>query len=131
MESFVRVGVVVTFLRMDRPPAEPAPALPAGMRVLVEPYCSVETYRSLYNPVGAAYVWWLRRAMPDRQLALMLRNPAISIHVLRDAEGRAHGFYELDAVPWPTVNLSYFGLMPDAVGHHMGFAFLRNAVDEV
>ena len=131
MESVVRVGVVVTFLRMDRPPAEAAPALPPGLRVLPEPYCTVETYRSLYNPIGAAHVWWLRRAMPDYQLAALLRNPAISIHVLRDAQDRAHGFYELDTLPWPSVNLSYFGLMPHAVGHGMGFAFLRHAVDEV
>jgi len=131
VESVVRVGVVVTFLRMDRPPAEAAPALPPGLRVLPEPYCTVETYRSLYNPIGAAHVWWLRRAMPDYQLAALLRNPAISIHVLRDAQDRAHGFYELDTLPWPSVNLSYFGLMPHAVGHGMGFAFLRHAVDEV
>ena len=131
MEPVVRVGVVVTFLRMDRPPAEAAPALPPGLRVLPEPYCTVETYRSLYNPIGAAHVWWLRRAMPDYQLAALLRNPAISIHVLRDAQDRAHGFYELDTLPWPSVNLSYFGLMPHAVGHGMGFAFLRHAVDEV
>jgi len=131
VEPVVRVGVVVTFLRMDRPPAEAAPALPPGLRVLPEPYCTVETYRSLYNPIGAAHVWWLRRAMPDYQLAALLRNPAISIHVLRDAQDRAQGFYELDTLPWPSVNLSYFGLMPHAVGHGMGFAFLRHAVDEV
>ena len=131
MEPVVRVGVVVTFLRMDQAPADPAPALPPGVRVRPEPYCTVATYRSLYNPVGAAHVWWLRRAMPDHQLAGLLRNPAISIHILHDAQGRVGGFYELDAMPWPSVNLSYFGLMPHAVGQGMGFAFLRHAVDEV
>jgi GNAT superfamily N-acetyltransferase len=131
VEAVVRVGVVVTFLRMDQPPAEPAPALPPGMAVRAEPYCTVATYRQLYNAVGGAYVWWLRRAMPDTQLAGLLRNPALSIHVLYDAGQKVGGFYELDATPWPAVNLSYFGLMPHAVGHGMGLAFLRHAVDEV
>jgi hypothetical protein len=125
------VGVVVTFLRMDKPPQEAPPPLPAGMEVRIEPYCSVATYRFLYDAVGAEYVWWLRRALSDGQLAGLLRNPAISIHVLHGADGQVGGFYELDAGPWPTVNLSYFGLMPHMVGQHCGLAFLRHAVDEV
>ena len=131
MEPVVRIAVVVTFLRMDRAPSEPSPALPPGMQVRLEPYCSVALYRYLYNTVGAPYVWWLRRTMSDHQLAAMLRNPAVTIHVLQDADERIAGFYELDASLWPNVNLSYFGLMPHAVGCRMGLAFLRHAVDEV
>ncbi|CAH2604924.1 GNAT family N-acetyltransferase [Rhodovastum atsumiense] len=129
-EPVMRAEVVVTFLRMDRPPADPAPSFPPGLEVVVEPYCSVATYRRLYNTVGASYLWWLRRAMPDAQLAALLRSPAISIHILRDGD-RELGFYELDATAWPTVNLSYFGLMPPAVGRGIGLAFLRHAVDQV
>ena len=131
MEPTVRVGVVVTFLRMDKAPADPAPPFPPGIRVLPEPYCSVATYRQLYNAVGAAHVWWLRRTMPDQQLAALLRNPAVAIHVLHEQGSGPAGFYELDATSWPTVNLSYFGLMPQAIGHGLGFAFLRHAIDEV
>jgi GNAT superfamily N-acetyltransferase len=131
VEPIIRVAVVVTFLRMDRAPAEPAPSLPLGAEVRLEPYCSAATYRYLYNTVGAPYVWWLRRTMTEQQLAGLLRNPAVSIHVLHDADNRVAGFYELDATTWPVVNLSYFGLMPHAVGSGMGLAFLRHAVDEV
>jgi GNAT superfamily N-acetyltransferase len=127
-EPVVRVGVVVTFLRMDGAPATPPPALPDGAEVRLEEACDVPLYRELYDTVGAEYVWWLRRTMPDRQLAALLRHPAISIHVLYH-RGRIAGFYELDRSNTPLVNLSYFGLMPHAVGHHLGFAFLRHAVD--
>ena len=126
-EPIVRVGVVVTFLRMDWPPTDDAPALPAGAEVRYIRDCSVEQYRFLYNTVGADYVWWLRRTMPDRQLAALLRDPRVGIYVLY-ADGEPAGFYELDSTPWPAVNLSYFGLMPDAIGRHMGFASLRHAV---
>ena len=43
---------------------------------------SVPFYRYLYNTVGADYVWWLRRTTPDDELAALLRDPAVSIHVL-------------------------------------------------
>jgi GNAT superfamily N-acetyltransferase len=130
VDPVVRVGVVVTFLRMDWAPSADAPALPAGSEVRYLRDCSVEQYRFLYNTVGGPYVWWLRRAMPDRQLAALLRDTRVGIYVLY-VDGQPAGFYELDSTPWPAVNLSYFGLMPDAIGKHVGYAFLRHAVDAV
>ena len=91
---------------------------------------SVGFYRYLYNTVGADYVWWLRRTDAGRRLAALLRDPLVSIHVLY-ADGEPAGFFELDARGWPDVNLSYFGLMPHAVGTGVGYAFLRQAVDMV
>ena len=128
MEPVVRVGVVVTFMRMDRPPADPAPALPSDYEIRVVSPCSVAEYRFLYDTVGAPYVWWLRRTMPDRELAALLANPAVSIHVLY-RDGQPAGFYELDRTMMPNVNLSYFGLMPHAVGARIGYAFLRHAIE--
>ena len=130
MEPVVRVGVTVTFLRMERPPAETAPALPPGSSVVRVTSPSVAFYRYLYNTVGADYVWWLRRATPDDELAALLHDPLVAIHVLY-RDGEPAGFFELDARPWPDVNLSYFGLMPHAVGEGLGYAFLRQAVDMV
>jgi GNAT superfamily N-acetyltransferase len=130
MEPVIRVGVTVTFLRMDRPPADAAPALPPGQQVVRLGKPTVGIYRYLYNTVGAHYVWWLRRTMPDDELAALLAHPLVSIHVLY-AEGEPAGFFELDARGWSDVNLSYFGLMPHAVGTGVGYAFLRQAVDTV
>jgi GNAT superfamily N-acetyltransferase len=129
MEPTARVAVTVSFLRMDAPPAEAAPALPPGVTVVPVARCSVPFYRYLYDTVGADYLWWLRRTAPDAELARLLAHPLVSIHVAY-AEGEPAGFFELDARGKPTVNLSYFGLMPRAIGHGLGAAFLRRAVDE-
>lgn len=130
MEPVVRVGVTVTFLRMDRPPAEAAPSLPPGWQVVRAEAATVPFYRYLYNTVGEDYVWWLRRSMPDAELAALLRDPLVSIHVLY-GRGEPGGFFELDGRFWPDINLGYFGLMPHAVGTGLGYAFLRQAVDTV
>ncbi len=127
-EAVIRVGVTVTFLRMEARPFAMAPDLPDNAEVVQERQCSVERYRFLYNTVGNDYVWWLRRILPDNQLAALLRDPRVAIHVLH-VDGEPAGFYELDRSGWPAVNLSYFGLLPTAIGHGMGFAFLRHAVD--
>jgi GNAT superfamily N-acetyltransferase len=127
-QDFMRANVTVTFLRMDRAPTQPCRPFPPGVSVQTLPSCSVERYRSLYNGVGGPYLWWLRRVMPDHDLAALLARASVSIHVLM-RDGVEAGFYELDAGYWPAVNLSYFGLLPDAVGAGLGSPFLRHAVD--
>jgi GNAT superfamily N-acetyltransferase len=128
MEPVVRVAVTVTFLRMDRPPATPAPALPIDHQVVRVTAPTVAFYRYLYNTVGADYLWWLRRSISDEELAALLHDPLVSIHVLY-AGGEPTGFFELDSRGWSDVNLSYFGLMPNAIGSGIGYPFLRQAVD--
>lgn len=129
-EPAIPVAVDVTFLRMDRPPADPAPPLPPGARVMRAPRCTNAFYRYLYDTVGHDYVWWLRRTLSEAELAGILADPGILVHVLYQ-DGEPAGFYELDRRNWPVVNLAYFGLMPHAVGRGMGRAFLRHAVDAV
>ncbi len=128
MEAVERVTVTVTFLRMDHPPSERAPAMPPGYQIVRATRPSVAFYRYLYNTVGADYVWWLRRTLDDRELADLLAEREISIHTLYEG-GEPAGFFELDARNWTDMNLSYFGLMPRSVGTGIGYRFLRHAID--
>lgn len=126
--STAPVQVEVTFLRMERPPADPPAALPPGVDVVAVPRCTVAFYRYLYDTVGRDYCWWLRRTLPDDRIEAILRDPSVSIHVLY-VDGEPAGFHELERRWDGTANLSYFGLMPHAVGQGMGRAFLRHAID--
>lgn len=128
-ERTTAIAVDVTFLRMDRRPADPAPALPPEFRMAEATRCTVGFYRYLYDTVGHDYVWWLRRTVPDAELAQILADPRVSVHVLY-RDGEPAGFYELDRRNRPLVNLSYFGLLPHAVGSGIGRAFLRQAVED-
>lgn len=128
MQHTSRVAVTVTFLRMDERPA-PGPALPPDCALVRLAQCTVPFYRYLYDTVGSAYVWWLRRTLTDSALGKLLAEPLVSIHVLYIG-GEPAGFFELDRQGSPVVNLSYFGLMPHAVGRGVGAAFLAAAVAE-
>ena len=128
-EPVARLKVQVTFLRMDAPPTSPAPALPGDARVESVRHCSVPFYRYLYNTVGEPWLWWMRRIATDAELAGLLAHPSVSLHVLM-RDGEPVGFYELDHRVGQAVNLSYFGLVPWAIGTGLGAAFLRHAVDD-
>ncbi len=95
---------------------EPAPGLPSSCQVVRAASCTVGFYRYLYDTIGADYVWWLRRTMPEQELATLLRDPLVSIHTLYSG-GEPAGFFELDARTWPDINLSYFGLYAARCGH--------------
>lgn len=128
-EPVTRIAVDVTFLRMDAPPEGAAPPLPPGTSVLRLPRPSVPFYRYLYDTVGRDWVWWLRRTSPDEEIAGLLARPEVSIHVLYQHAEPA-GFYELERRGGDHgTNLSYFGLMPHAIGHGLGRALLRHAID--
>jgi GNAT superfamily N-acetyltransferase len=127
-EPVIRIAVDVTFLRMEAAPGTAPPPLPQGAAVVRLPRCSVPFYRYLYDTVGRDWVWWLRRTVPDEEIAGLLARPDVSIHVLYQG-GEPTGFYELERRGDAGTNLAYFGLMPHAIGRGIGRALLRHAVD--
>ncbi len=122
-----RIAVTVTFLRQDQRPVFGATGLPEDTRLSLVQKPTVAFYRFLYNTVGADYVWWLRRTVPDRELGDLLATPGIWLHVLYRGE-ETLGFFELDSRAISTVNISYFGLLPGAIGRGLGTALLRAAI---
>ncbi len=127
LKATVRIAVTVTFLRLDRL-SPPEVSLPAETTLIRLAACTVPFYRYLYWSVGHDYVWWMRNSMSDAALGAILRDPAISIWVLYRG-GEPAGFFELDVRARPSVNLSYFGLLPHATGCGLGTAFLHAAIE--
>ena len=126
-QQTTRIAVMVTFLRQEQQPA-PAPVeLPPHTGIVRVHRPTVGFYRYLYDTVGGPYVWWLRRTMPQAQLAALITAPGVSLHVMYQGNEPA-GFFELDARAVHTVNLSYFGLLPHAIGGGLGTLLLRVAM---
>ena len=94
--------------------SRPRPRVERARRAAPSPSTATSTTRS-----ARIMCWWLRRTLPDAELAGILADPAVSIHVLY-RDGEPAGFYELDRRNRPLVNLSYFGLMPHAIGARAG-----------
>lgn len=114
-------------MRMLRAPAGEALRLPEGWTVETNVRPDVAGYRLLQDKVGRPYCWWMRQAASDRDLAHLLEQAPISIAVLKHGQA-IRGFYELSLSNPQDINLSYFGLFPEAIGHGVGRAFLDQAV---
>jgi len=115
---------VITHLEMRAPPwgdgMPPANLPPASdIRIELASNVSVPFYRSLYNAVGEAWLWWERRVMSDAALSAILSDPAVEIRVLHAGDTVA-GYSELDRRRAGDVEVAYFGLTPAFIGRGLG-----------
>jgi GNAT superfamily N-acetyltransferase len=124
-----RVEYVVTYLEMNKRPAGPRPHMPGGpVSALVAAKSPPNWYfLNLYDTVGAQYDWADQHGVPADELSDFLCSPEVVLYTfMRD--GWPHGFFILDNRGPGTVELSYFGLVPEAVGQKLGVFLLETAV---
>ena len=119
-----RIPMTVTFLEMTaRPAALPPPAPRGKVALLKAEKPPPHFYRYLYDTIGADYYWVDRKKLTPEALAEVIQDPLNQLFVLY-AEGVPAGMAELDLRKPEVANIAYFGLMPEAIGRHMGYFFL-------
>jgi ribosomal protein S18 acetylase RimI-like enzyme len=121
--------VTRTYLRMTSPDGlRPARALPNARVELIDP-CSPARYRELYNAVGRSWNWRDRNRWDDERLAAHLDQPGVSVYLFT-IDGEEAGYFELQQHDDGDVELMYFGLFPERIGHGAGGAMLTLATNE-
>ncbi|TPE52220.1 GNAT family N-acetyltransferase [Amaricoccus solimangrovi] len=123
------VEVTITHLEMAARPAHPIPHMPAGapsMLVAAE-RPPAWYFLQLYDAVGADYEWTDQHQRSTEELAGLLRDPKVTLCTLIRA-GWPHGFFVLDARAEGVCDLSYFGLVAEAMGQGLGTFLLCTAV---
>ena len=117
------VPVTVTYLEMTSPDQrEPAPGVTEPTAILRAERPTISFYRYLYDTVGADWNWYMRRHLPDGELAAIIHDDRVEVFVLY-VRGVPAGYVELDRRVEEEVEIAYFGLIPEYVGKGFG-AFL-------
>jgi len=120
-----RIPMTVTFLEMNAKLSAPPPPQPARTKVALL-RCEkppVHFYRYLYDTIGAEYYWVDRKKLSPDALAEVIHHPLNQLFVMYK-DGSPAGMAELDLRKPGTTNISYFGLMPEAIGKRLGYFFL-------
>lgn len=126
-----RFDVTVTFLEMTARPAQRLLRPPPGLKLtlLRAENPPVHFYRYLYDAVGRDWFWVERKRLSDAQLAAIIQHPDVHIYLLLLA-GVPAGFSEIDFRGLPEqASLTYFGLMPEAIGRGLGRYFLQWTIE--
>lgn len=121
-----KIAAVVTYLEMPERlaalPAEPLPLRPV-------PTPDITWYRGLYARIGLDWLWTSRLAMADAALAAILHDPGNALFVAEGATGDI-GIVELDRRNPEDVEISFFGLVPQATGQGLGPRMMAAALHE-
>ena len=114
------VEVVRTYLEMADP-SELRPAASPDPRARVERMegCVPSFYRHLYAEVGRRYHWTDRLSWTDDEVRNHLADPSVSVHLLTWA-GTSAGYFELKRHEDGSVEIAYFGLLPEYLGRGLG-----------
>ncbi|MGN7826195.1 3-mercaptopyruvate sulfurtransferase [Agrobacterium radiobacter] len=118
----------VTQLEMTAPPKVSLP-IPVNIQTALMRVNNIPLhfYRYLYWRVGKRWHWQKRMRMSDAELSAILRDPKNSVTVLY-MNGAPAGFFELNKASDEVTELSYFGLLEEAIGAGVGKWFLLQAL---
>jgi GNAT superfamily N-acetyltransferase len=90
--------------------------------------CPVSFFRYLYQEVGREFHWTDRLGWSDETIRRYLATPGVSIWLL-SWHGAPAGYFELRRHDDGSVEIAYFGLLPDFIGRGWGKHLLTCAVE--
>ncbi len=87
-----------------------------------------EFNRFLYTTVGSQWYWLDRLNWSYEDWNTCLKSPETQVWVAYQ-QADPIGYFELALQPLNSVEISYFGLLPDFIGRGLGGLFLNDAID--
>ena len=123
------VEITITHLAMESRPAYDRPSLPPGAPTVLIAAESppVWYFLDLYRAVGSEYDWTDRFHQDREELRAFVQDPEVRLYTLMLA-GWPAGFFMLDWREEGLCDLSYFGLVPEAIGQGLGSYLVRTAI---
>ena len=116
-------NIVIHLEMTERPAVRAAPAMP-GLSLERMGAADTERFRALFRAIGQEIMWFSRLMMEEEKLAAIIGDPCVFCYAaVRD--GVDIGLVELDFRKAGQCELSFFGLVPSAVGGGIG-RFLMN-----
>lgn len=123
-----KIASVTTFLEMTARVPRSAAGVRSDLTLHRVEVADPEWYRTLFRRIGEPWLWFARLALGDDELAAILGDPQVEVYSLIRG-GREAGLLELDFRDPADVELSYFGLVPEAIGSGAGRWLMDEAVE--
>jgi GNAT superfamily N-acetyltransferase len=120
--------VTTTYLQMFAHPQRVVSPPRDGLVVVHARNPTIAYYRFLHDTVGRDYGWGRLQRLSEAELAALLLDPRVEVHVLT-VDGVPAGFAELDRRIEGEIELVQFGLMPEFIGQGLGRYFLQWTID--
>jgi GNAT superfamily N-acetyltransferase len=117
---------VVTCLEMtEKPQLRPAPD--GGFMLERMGAADTDRFRALFRAIGQDIMWFSRLILPEEKLAAIIGDPQVFCFALVK-DGEDIGLLELDFREAGACELSFFGVVPSAVGGGAGRYLMNEAL---
>ncbi len=120
--------VTVWFLELARPENFRPGKAPSRLQVARVAPAEPDTAAWLYREVGGPWHWTDRASWGRAEWENRLAGAGVEIW-LASGDAGAIGYYELESREDGSVELAYFGLLPQAIGAGHGTALLASALE--
>jgi GNAT superfamily N-acetyltransferase len=121
--------VIRTYLEMISPEQlRPVPPPDPAPRIERVGECPVSFFRYLYAEVGRAFHWTDRLGWSGQVIREYLASPDVSLWLMT-WEAAPAGYFELKRHEDSSVEVAYFGLLPEYIGRGWGKYLLAQAVN--
>jgi GNAT superfamily N-acetyltransferase len=128
-EAARSVEVTRTYLQMVRPDELNAWRMDdPRIRIEQSANCPASFFRYLYREVGRYYHWTDRLDWTDDEIQAYLRRQAITLWVMY-FEGSPAGYFEHERHEDGSIEIAYFGLLPESIGRGLGKHLLTEAIE--
>src|SRR3979490_149052 len=129
MNPVSTIEVTRTYLEMRDPAPVQAPRSDdPRIRVEQMPECPASFFRYLYVEVGRNYHWIDRLPWTDEEIVAHTNQPEISLWLMTE-DGANAGYFELRRCEDGSIEVAYFGLLPQFIGRGLGKHLLTCAVE--
>jgi ribosomal protein S18 acetylase RimI-like enzyme len=124
------VELTVTYLEMTKPPEGVALSCTIAGATVRRETLPPATYLTIWRSVGEPLRWDQRSRMSLSDLQEILSSPTTHVYILR-LDGLPKGLCEFEGVGQANVELTNFGLIPEAQGQRLGPYLLDHALREI
>lgn len=121
-----KLATLVTYLEMTAPPPLSGRGTPDGYELRRVERWDTDAFRRLYVEIGREWMWSSRLLLSEAELVERLHRPGTEAYLPVRGD-RAMGLLELDVADPAAVEISFFGLVPDAVGGGIGRWLMEEA----
>ena len=114
------LATIETSLERTSPPNSDAYPLPAGFHFIQPDPVDLDDFKKLYRAVGDPWLWFGRLQKSDEVIRSILTAPTTTLRYLLDPSGLPIGLFEAEQQDTQTLEVTYFGLIPEATGKKLG-----------
>ncbi|MBV6658766.1 MAG: GNAT family N-acetyltransferase [Devosiaceae bacterium] len=121
-------ATIETSLERTTPPRPDLYPLPAGYKLVHPDPADLSVFKRLYHAVGDPWLWFGRLLKGDDYIRSVMTAPETTLRYLVDPSGQEVGLVETQKQGMDTLEVTYFGLVPEATGKGLGPAMMEHGV---